>query len=325
MYDEEVGAPQWRDRMAVAFDKAEIIYLRILRGMILLIATVLIGYAIWLAVSSIYKMSRSPDSVVESPAIVTADDVTAEPVKAAETSNPSEPTATAAQREYYAGFVNRYYGLFRARFEPFRQSDDKQLSKDEFDDAFIHSQVRLNAIAKGDLNHDQDRADLESLLGVMSEAAKKPETRQRLRQYQTAKKVRVEKKVQRTRPEYRSGWDSLSTACPNWYYSPIGCPTTRAVQVPYTETIYAMEFPQGTRSHSDIFRSYQDRFFQLLSDRRDANASQAQSERDRIAAQRAEGSISMGTALQVFAAFLALMFFFLLIAIERHQRRISAA
>ena len=38
----------------------------------------------------------------------------------------------------------------------------------------------------------------------------------------------------------------------------------------------------------------------------------------------ADGKMSVVTALEVVGAFLSLMFFFLLIAIERHQRRISA-
>jgi hypothetical protein len=38
----------------------------------------------------------------------------------------------------------------------------------------------------------------------------------------------------------------------------------------------------------------------------------------------ANGHLSLVTALQIAGGFLVLMFFFLLIAIERHQRRIAA-
>ena len=157
----------------------------------------------------------------------------------------------------------------------------------------------------------------------MTEASEKPVTKERLQRYKTARKVRVENKVQRTRTEYRQGWDSYSTACADWYYSPMGCPVRRAVEVPYTETVTSMEFPKGTQSHIDIFRAFQQRYFDLLGERRAANAQKAEDERQSIIAGKLEGELSLMTALQVVGAFLALMFFFLLIAIERHQRRMA--
>jgi hypothetical protein len=322
---EEEADRGWKGRVGGALDKVEHVYLRILRAAILIIATLMIGYAAWLAASSIYKMSLSPDSVVEQEASVSADDLTGAELPVEERISTTEPKSTASpeQRRFYAGFVGQYYNLFRNRFEPFAQSEDKKLSKDEFDDSFVGSQARLDAIASGDLDYESDKADLNKLLAVMKEAAETPTTQQRLRKYQAAKKVRVGKEVQRTRTEYREGWDSYSTACSGWYYSPVGCPVRRAVQVPYTQTVYSMEFPKGTQSHTQIFRAYQDRYFQLLTERREANARNAEDERNRILAGQIEGGLSLMTALQVAAAFLLLMFFFLLIAIERHQRRIS--
>jgi hypothetical protein len=93
--------------------------------------------------------------------------------------------------------------------------------------------------------------------------------------------------------------------------------------VPYNETIKVMELPQGTQSYSDIFRAFQAKYFDLLKARRESNASEAERERADISAANVAGRASFITALQVLGAFLVLMFFFLLIAIERHQRRIS--
>jgi hypothetical protein len=312
-----------RDRFGAALDRAEHVYLRVLRAAILIIATGLLIYAAWLGVSSLWKIAQSPNSVHEEVASVAADELTDAEMPVRQSASPQGPRIDPAQQRYYASFVNRYYNLFRTRFEPFRQSDDKRLTRDEFDDAFIDSQARLRAAAGGELNFTNDRTDLELLLQTMTEASGKPTTQQRLRRYRLARKVRVGRRVQRTRTEYRQGWNSSSMNCANWYYPPYGCSERRAVQVPYTETVYSMEFPQGTQSHNQIFRAFQDRFFTLLRERREQNRASAENERTRIAIGNVEGRMSLWTTLTILGGFLILMFFFLLIAIERHQRRIS--
>lgn len=148
-------------------------------------------------------------------------------------------------------------------------------------------------------------------------------TRQRLQRYKAARKVRVGRRVQRTRTEYRQGWNRYSMDCPDWYYPPYGCSERRAVQVPYTETVYSMQYPEGTQSHSQIFRAFQDRFFTLLNQRRHDSRLKAEMERNDIVLGNIEGRLSLWDALKILGAFLLLMFFFLLIAIERHQRRIA--
>lgn len=321
---EAASAPTLRKQFGRTLDRAEAIYLEILRAVILIIATGLLAYAAWLGLWSLWKMAQSPSSVVEAPAVVVADELVN--AEAQERAMPKQEgqQINPAQRRYYADFVKRYYGLFRTRFEPFRQQEDKQLTRDQFDDAFIESGARLQAAAKGELDFENDRADLEALLNVMTEAAGKQQTQQRLQKYKAATKVRVAKKVQRSRTEYRNGWDRYSTSCEDWYYQPYGCAVRRAVQVPYSETVYSMEFPEGTQSHTQIFRAFQDRFFSLLNERRESNRARAQRERDEISLGNIEGRLTLWTALQISSGFLALMFFFLLIAVERHQRRIAA-
>jgi phage-related minor tail protein len=82
-----------------------------------------------------------------------------------------------------------------------------------------------------------------------------------------------------------------------------------------------MEFPKGTRSHAAIFNAYHQRYNELLGDRREEYAAQAESERQSIIAGKLVGGASIWTALQIAGGFIMLMFFFLLIAIERHQRK----
>ncbi len=323
-YDE----PRWwsRSRAASVLDRAESFYLRVLRAVILIIATLLLVYAAWLGASSLYKISQSPDSVVEQEAVVSPDELTNAQMPAIQASGEktaSAPRVHPTQAAFYGSFVDRYYTLYRARFEPYRQQEDKQLSKGEFDGAFINTEARKAAVAKGDLDFETDRRDLQTLLSVMNAAAAKPATIQRLKRYQTARKVAVKEQVQRTRTQHVEGWDSSSTACAGWYESPIGCSVRRAIEVPYTETVTRMQYPDGTQSHTQIFRAFQDRFFQLLEQRRNENASRAERERQGILAGITEGELSLMTALQILGAFLLLMFFFLLIAIERHQRRLA--
>lgn len=322
-YGEEIR-PAFAGRLGGALDRAEQIYLKILRAVILIIATGLIVYAAWLGVSSLYKVVQSPDSVQEKVAVVAADELTDAEMPVRDIAAQEGPKTDPAKQKYYSDFVKRYYALFRTKFEPFRQKEDKQLDQGEFDDSFVDSSMRLEAVTKGDLDFEKDKADLETLLRVMTEAADKPVTKQRLQKYRSATKVSVAKKVNRTRTEYRRGWDPYSTACEDWFYRPYGCSVQRAVQVPYTETVHVMEFPKGTQSHSEIFEAFHNRYFELLHERREANARDAQNARQDIIDGNIEGKLSLYTALSVLGGFLVLMFFFLLIAIERHQRGISS-
>jgi hypothetical protein len=324
MYEGEPIRPSFSSRVGGVLDRTEAIYLRVLRAVILLIASGLVLYAGWLGISGIYNSSKSTSSVVEATASVAADDLTAAGLPLPKAGGRgAEPQDNPAHRKFYADFVKGYHTLFQTKFEPFRQPDDKQLTRDEFDDSFLDSAGRLEQIRSGELNFTQDQSDLQAMMTVITEAADKPATATRLNTYKNAKKQRVESRVQRTRTTYRNGWNSYSTACSNWFYSPIGCPERRAVRTPYTETVVSMQFPEGTQSHSDIFRAYQERYFSLLQERRLTNSREAEQARIAILASNAKGDLSLRSALYIFAAFLVLMFFFLLIAIERHQRRLS--
>ena len=317
--------PKFSERINTIFDKAEAVYLKILRAATLIIATLLLCYAAWMGVQSLYKMSQSPDSVQVEVAKVAADEITfAEmPVPDGTKTVDGKAVSNPIHQQYYADVVTRYYTLFKSQFEPFRQAEDKNLTQEEFDDAFLNTSERLDAITHGKFNFEVDKDGLETLLVVMTEAAGKPITQKRLKEYQSAKKVPVPKKVQRTRTTQRRGWDPLSTDCENWYSTPVGCAVTRTVQTPYTETVTTMEFPDGTQSHFQIFRAFQDRYFALLEERRKSSAEQAERERQSIIEGVSEGRFSLLRALQMVGGFLVLMFFFLLIAIERHQRKIA--
>ncbi len=308
-------------------ERIERLYLTLLRAAVLVIATGVLVWAAWLGASATYRILRSPDSVVERPSTVDAAELEEAAPAKADDRGPAQNARAASpeQQRFYTGFVDRYYRLYRSRFEPFRQPDDKRLSRDEFDDNFVRSTDRMKALAEGDLDFAKDRADLTALFEAMESAATMPRTVERLTAYKNARKRRVERQVRRTRTESRRGWDSYSTVCSNWYESPVGCAVTRRVEIPYTQTVATMALPEGTVSHTRIFRAMQDRYFELLQERRTTAANDAAAEREAIEMGQGVGWDSLTTMLWVLGGFLLLMFFFLLIAIERHQRRLVSA
>lgn len=324
MDGQEAARANWRVRWSSALDRVEAVYLKILRAAVLLIATGLIAFAIWLGISGLIKVSRSPTSVVEKEATVSADDLVNAPVidePAPESRLNQDAVPSSATRNAYRDRLNRYFEIYRTRFEPYRQADDKQLSRDEFDDQYLKTNDRAMSVAKSSLDGQTDLAELDRLIAVVGEAAASARTVEALNKYKSARKVQVRKSVERVRTELRQGWDSNSTACDDWYYRPYGCAVTRPVSVPYTEQVNVMEFPKGTRSHAAIFNAYHQRYNDLLADRRIENAAQADSERRSIIEGKIDGSAALWTAIQIAIGFVVLMFFFLLIAIERHQRK----
>jgi hypothetical protein len=310
-------------RATKLLDRAESFYLRVLRAAVLLIATVLIGYALFLSAVSLYRISQSPDSVKTAASSVTPEDIiAAQPANAQAGATADGTKSNSAQVKAYQQFVGRYYQLFRAKFEPYRQPDDKQLSLTEFDDNFVGSTARVTAVSKGELNFAKDLADLKKLSASLALAAELPEAKNRLQSYRSAKKAQVCRNVEKTRTTFESGWDRASISCASWYIEPVGCPVSRPVEVPYNSKECAMKFPEGTQSHIQLFRNFQDRYNQLLSQRRQSAAATANTERLSIVQGIAKGKADLFTALLVAGAFMVLMFFFLMIAIERHQRRL---
>jgi hypothetical protein len=303
-----------KTRFFALLDNAESIYLVILRAAILIIATICLIWALWLTTSGLFGISRDAASVQEIEANVSAQEVASAPLDVtAGKAGPKDPLA--AERAYYSDFAKRYLALFRARFEVYRQPSDAAISLQQFDTRFLQSASRLQAITDGNLIFADDKRDLESLLATMREAATLPAATHRLRLYKTSRRQRVERKVNGTRTE---------SYCSYYGYYIGTCITYATRQVPYTETRVSMELPKGVIPYDQLFGKYQDAYFSLLTERREANRRHASDQRAEIVDGNLRGRISLWTAVQVLGSFLVLMFFFLLIAIERHQRKLSA-
>ncbi|TKD51848.1 hypothetical protein [Sphingomonas baiyangensis] len=261
-------------------------------------------------------MSRDASSVEAAPVTVSGDDVLAIDAELGEAgaAAPIKGDDGAAARKYYKDFVRRYYALYQSKFAPFRQATDKPLDRAAFDAAFVRSDDRVSSVGEGLTSFDTDRADLDALLEAMTSAAAAKPTTDRLSAYKKAKRQRVTRTIRSTRTE---------TYCREYGYYIDACIDYGTRKVPQSRTVTESRLPKGVTSPPDLFRAYQDRFFALLTQRREENAGKASAERAEIEQDNIIGASRLWSAAYIVGAFISLMFLFLLIAIERHQRRIA--
>ncbi|RYG75345.1 MAG: hypothetical protein EON59_18325 [Alphaproteobacteria bacterium] len=122
-----------------------------------------------------------------------------------------------------------------------------------------------------------------------------------------------------TQYERRTVWDSYSTACSDWFYQPYGCNVTRSVPVQRCVAAY----PEGIVSPTVAFGRADDAFRTIWAQRADQNAQVAQDERLSRQITRSQIGPRLMLALRIIGGFLIVMFFFLLIAVERHLRKVA--
>lgn len=313
-FAEEEGVPAHRRDVAGVLNKMERAYLAALRTLALIVATLLLLYAAWLGATGLYKVSRNAASVKEVPASVTTEDVVDVDLKSTAAGAAKAPDPFKRERAFYQDFTNRYFNLYQTKFAPFLQANDAKTSKPAFESRYLHVGDRLEAIKQGALNFETDKGDLEGLLTGMTGAADAKLTQDRLRAYKSAKKTSVSRTINEMRSErYCSYYGYYIDQCISW--------DTR--QVPVKRTVAEMRLPDGVISANDLFAAYHEKYVNTLVGRRSDNASRAQSARSEIVRGNAEGAESLWTAMRVVGFFVVVMFLFLLIALERHQRRIA--
>ncbi|WP_016744593.1 hypothetical protein [Rhizorhabdus wittichii] len=306
-----------RSKLGQFFDRLEKVYLGAVRVLALVFATIIVIYAAWLALSGTYKVSKDVELVKEKPAIVSAEDVANVKIPTAEDRAKVEAEKAdplAAERRYYKDFAKRYHGLFKQRFEAYRQPGDEPVPAEAFEKGALGTEARLARIGEGDLDFAKDKTQLEALLKAMTDAAVLPATVERLTKYKGAKKTEVTRQIRSTRTE---------TYCAEYYYYIDGCMRYGSREVPVTRSETTLELPKGVVSYIELFGLYHENFLKLLSEREAKSASDAAEERESILADNAAGGIQLMTAVKFIGAFLTVMFLFLLVAVERHQRRIA--
>lgn len=303
-----------RQRLRAFFARTEMVYLEILRTAALLVATLILAWIVWLLASSAYKISRDADAVEVADVAVSAQDVANIKMDAAE--GGQAPLDRPKTDSAFQQFRRDYFSLYRTSFERYRHSDDRRLSEGQFADRFLQGfgQRQLDPLADAPGSYVSE-SDFKGLLETMRAAAKLPVTVERLSKYRQTPKVRVSNEVRRTRQEqYCEYYSSYDGEC--YYYG--------SRTVPYTQTVSRMKVPDGVIAPQDLFAAYQDNYLGTLYSGREKNSAAANTEKSNRLRANEEGWLGLSNAVWFGAVFFGVMFFFLLIAIERHQRVIAA-
>lgn len=258
-------------------NKVEAFYLRILRWIAMLAATLLLAFAAWNGLISMYNYVQGLQSMEVEPVTVTADDIvlTATPRKADTAPITIESQSKKLPSTIYDAHAKKMYQIWKSEFEPYRPTTYPALTFTDFSDwyqtEYIDGTLRKHSVLDWVVDEDLAKADLEMSVEALSKAAKDPAVVARMRAFQTGK-------------SNNQFWDR------------------------YDQT----------------FMRLTDGFWVTLKIRRDAELARASSERAKLAQKSALASMSYERARNAFFAFLGLMFFFLIVAMERHQRRIAA-
>lgn len=224
------------------------------------------------------------------------------------------------------GARNRTLEIYRARFKPSKRADDK-IKDDEIVD-YVWSEDRLTAYenlggrlqdSDGKSLIDRDEVALHAL-GVIDAAAQTEDFRKQLAAYRDAKKVSVCNDQVKTRSRTFASWDSTATYCPNWYTTPVGCASTSTVDEPYVTKVCEMKFPADLESPAEQLASAVERYAETASARLEAAENDAQAKSAQNMDKKVEGMGNIGTSGQLLLAFLAIMFLYLFVAMERHHR-----
>ncbi|RVU07136.1 hypothetical protein EOE18_04095 [Novosphingobium umbonatum] len=217
--------------------------------------------------------------------------------------------------------------IFRSRFKPSQRPDDK-LTDDQVVD-FIWTDSMLSSyadLATAGLT-DAGGKDLTTAAAIMGDAltavdtaAQNPEFQKKLTAYRTAQKQNVCTDHFTIHSRLVPGWDSTATNCEDWYKSPVGCAGTRLVEEPVTEKVCEMKFPEGLLSPVEQYAIAVATYAETAKHKSDDAKIQAQNKTSENGLRKEMGKERIQLAAEIFLGFLGIMFLYLFIALERHNR-----
>jgi len=313
-------------RLSGKANLAEARFLGLLRYSALGIAAiVLLGSLLLLALGSVRQLGRTqvePESVT-----VSSDDVVppkAEPKEAAPVSQPRKPGISQDIR-------SRTLSIYRARFKGFQRPDTKITDQQIVDFVWSEDRIeRFDALAKAALLDEEGKpletrsAMMLNALGTVEKATQSDAFRQQLAAYRDAQKVNVCTDEVQNRTRTISSWDPYGTYCPSWYVSPVGCPSTRVVDEPVVVKTCAMKFPEHLEAPAQQFAGAIQRYAEKAETKLAQARNEAEQKTARNHARKLEGQDNISTGVKLFLGFLAIMFLYLFVAIERHHRTLRA-
>jgi hypothetical protein len=317
--------------IAERLDRTERSFLGVLRSSALFGAAALILCAIGFLLLGLALQLSDPDSVETEQVQVNGTDLAAPPATPmAEQSRPRREQPR-WERVLPAEFRSQYFALYRSAFAPSYRKNEKALDPPQFfetmfpgealDQVEYFDDAKL-ATPEGGATEGM-RPILSSLLSTMKEAATQGAVRKELQAYRDAQKVEICRSVTRTRSRWVDGWDSSATHCAFWYEPPYGCMSRRQVSEPYQARECSMQFPDQLADPARVMSDLQSRYFTALNDKVAGAQRSAELRRIEIVGQNQSGRDAVWQAVLAFAAFLALMFLYLMVALERHHRTIA--
>jgi len=161
-------------------------------------------------------------------------------------------------------------------------------------------------------------------LRLVKSAATMDEFRKRLAAFRTAKKVNVCNDEVRTRSRSIESWDVYATYCPNWYVSPVGFASTRTVDEPYMAKVCEMKYPDDLVAPSQQLANAVQRYGDIAGAKLAKANNDAEESTARNYARKAQGQENWSLSFKLFLGFMAVMFLYLFVAMERHHRSLKA-
>jgi hypothetical protein len=304
-------------------DRLETVYLAALRIMVLVIATLALLVAIWMAVDGLRSLLTSTE-VKAKPVSVTATEVlkaNRDKQAVVDSASGDEDTVPKTVKDQHMAFMKgpfeAYYRLYVPTAYSYKKAEDKVLDRAEFAQLLGYD---LDTFAWSDdptvRRFAEDPAYAEAITLAAKEATADAGYRQLLAGYKAAQKTA---QACRTEYERRRGWDSNSMVCDAWWQSPIGCPVIRQVPVQRCEPAYPDNIISPTKAFTEFDRGYRE-LWKRRTDQAEAERAAKVGKRYEL---KASGVPKLSKAMILLVGFLGIMFLFLVIAVERHLRRIK--
>ncbi|WP_297801085.1 hypothetical protein [uncultured Brevundimonas sp.] len=307
---------------AERLERVEIAYLHALRVGGLLIATLCLIAALFFAGNAAWRLFINTEVAPDATSVDTAQLaqlVASPPASGSDSSASSTDPIKAAHDKFKKDFWPKYYAIYERAYQQNRNTADSKVSSDDmlavlgYDfDTYKASQASdsYGALVVDRMVEDANyQATALKHVGEIMAAAP---VQARLNSYKVATKS--EQRCTTTPRTQR-----VNQVC--GYYYVYDCSYTRTVQDRRCEAV----FPESVMTPAAAFERADATFADAWLADEGAKAATAADETSRRQAQRAQIGPNLQLALIIIGGFFTVMFFFLLVAIERHLRARKAA
>lgn len=295
-------------------------YLRALRVAVLALASLALLATVYLVGDAVWRLAV-PTNLEVAPTIVQPADVTsALQFQQASTTTgeaTAAPTISPQVRATHAAFVRSgfapYYALYRQAATAYRKPEDEVLTADAlmrelgYDLESYASGETVNVMNMVD-RPDYRRQAIAAMTGVMRDS-------------RSVALLTAYRAAQRSEQECTTRTRTRTVRQTCGYYYSYDCSYTMPVQERSCRAVY----PAGIVSPLELFRRADATFAEVWNGRSGENAASGLASQERRQALRDQWAPRLVLAAQAFGTFLAIMFVFLLIAIERHLRTAAAS